>query len=142
MYSQAVKTGPIIWIIDSQHWPRAYLRAELIERGLEVIAYEYLSESVAVLHRGAAARPEVIVLELHDQYIEPELMDKLAESGVPVIVLKGVFQENEPMVRACRWAVVMRRPFTVGAVADKVQEIAGNSATLLNRKAIKHGSRR
>jgi hypothetical protein len=121
---------PIIWIIDSRHWPRAYLRAELIERGLEAIGYKRLSEAVAVLRIKSVIRPAAIVLELHDQYIEPRLLDALTRSGIPVLLLKGTFGTNE-IVNAYSWAAVMRRPFTVGSVADKVQEIAGGDSRAL-----------
>jgi hypothetical protein len=128
VHKQAVRSEPIIWIIDSLHWPRAYLRAELIERGFEAIGYRRLSEAVALLRLGSVARPGAIVLELHDQHIEPRLLDTLTQNGIPVLLLKGAFEANERIVNAYSWAAVMKRPFTIGSVADKVQEIvAGDS---------------
>jgi FixJ family two-component response regulator len=122
-YNMLMTSELIVWIIDSQHWPRAYLRAELIERGFEAIGYTHLSKAAAVLRLGSAVRPSAIVLELRDQYVEPRLLDELTGSGIPVILLKGASEVNEPIVRAYSWAAVMRRPFTIGSVADKVQEI-------------------
>jgi hypothetical protein len=125
MHKQAVRKEPIVWIIDRRHWPRAYLRSELIERGFDAIGYTHLSEAVAVLRLGSAARPRAIVLELRDQYIEPGQLDTLARSGIPVLLLTGVFEANERLANAYSWAGVMRRPFTIGSVADKVQKIVG-----------------
>ena len=35
------KKEPAVWVIDSEQWPRACLRAELIERGYD--AYGFIS---------------------------------------------------------------------------------------------------
>jgi hypothetical protein len=129
-----MKSAPIVWIIDSQHWPRAYLRAELIERGFEAIGYAHLSEAATLLRLGAVARPRAIILELRAQHIEPRLLNGLTGSGIPVILLRGALEADEQIVKGYRFAAVMRRPFTLGSVADKVEEVVGGDSNALHRK--------
>jgi len=116
---------PVVWVIDSEQWPRAYLRAELDEHGFETIGYAHLSEAVADL-RLRAPRPEAIVVELHDQYLEAILLEGLTRSGIPVVVLTGSMERDEGITKGYGWAAVMRRPFTIGAVVEMVQEITGS----------------
>jgi hypothetical protein len=120
----------VVWIIEAEQWPRAYLIAELAERGLSAIGYPHLSEAVADLRAGLTPRPGAIILELRDQYVEPSLIDALVGSGVPVVLLTGAFERDERINEGRGWAAVMKRPFTVGSVADKVQEIAGNDSNV------------
>ena len=115
--------APIIWIIDSQQWPRALLRAELIERGFEAIGYTKLHTGLTVLRRPGTLRPRVIVLELSDQAVSTRLLDRLMSTRIPVVLLVSATDANEPVLKKYNWAAMMRRPFTIGAVAEKVQEI-------------------
>ena len=59
----------VIWIIDNEQWPRAYLRAELIERGYEALGFEKLSHGLSELNRAVMKKPQIIVLELKGQRI-------------------------------------------------------------------------
>jgi hypothetical protein len=73
-----VSVGPLIWIVDCEHWPRAALRAELIERGYSATGYICLAESLAKLHAAPTqAKPRAIVLELRGQEITWESLQKL-----------------------------------------------------------------
>ena len=119
----------IVWVIDSQQWPRAYLRAELDEHGFETIGYARLSEAVADLRLRPLPRPEAIVVELHDQYLEAILLEGLIGSGIPVVLLTGSMERDEGIAKGYRWAAVMRRPFTIGAVVEMVQEITGSHSS-------------
>ncbi len=118
------KTEPIVGIIDRQQWPRASLRAELTERGFDALSYEVIAEAVAALQGPEIGRPQVIVLELRQQVLDRETLGTLAKAAIPIIILRGVLELNEPVVHEFAWAVVMKRPFTIGAVADKVEELA------------------
>src|SRR5438105_15757625 len=51
----------VIWIIDADHWPRALLRAELIERGYDAVGFVTDDDAVRVIPQ---RRPDVIVVEL------------------------------------------------------------------------------
>jgi hypothetical protein len=117
------RPGPVVWIIDHQQWPRACLRAELIERGFDAVGYEEIAEALAVLHHTGTDRPQVIVLELCGQDLSRETLGAFAEAGVPILILGGTRELNEPAIKEFAWAKVMRRPFTLGAVADEVEEL-------------------
>jgi hypothetical protein len=48
---------PVVWIIDAEQWPRALLRAELIEAGYEAIGFVRLALAQWRAGAGAAALP-------------------------------------------------------------------------------------
>jgi hypothetical protein len=114
---------PIVWIVNAQHWPRAYLRAELIERGLDAVGYEDLGDALAALHGPGAARPAVVVLELCDLSLTQDSLDALAEAEIPTILLGGAVELRSPLVRGFPWAATLQRPFTIGQAADLVAEL-------------------
>jgi hypothetical protein len=116
-------TKPLICIINNQQWPRAYLRAELIERGFEAVGFTDLAGAITALGHFPSAKPSAVVLELRDQAIETRLMDIIMKMGIPMILLEGLVEANEPVVKQYHWAAVMKRPTSIGAIADKVQEI-------------------
>jgi len=122
-------TKPVIWIIDRQQWPRAYLRAELIERDIEAIGFIELSEVIAALNDPNYLKPRLIILELYDLSFTRDELDALARAGIPMIALGGAVELNEELVRNFKWATVIRRPFTIGNVADVIEEILGCIAT-------------
>jgi DNA-binding NtrC family response regulator len=114
----------LIWIIDRQHWPRALLRAELMERGYDVEGFEELSLALLELREHGGALPRVTVLELREQDIKQEELDKLIRTGIPLIVLGGETELNDKIIKKMHHrAAVMKRPLTIGEVADKVEEI-------------------
>ena len=47
-----------IWIISNQHWPRAFLRAELMERGYEVDSFEGMPQALSALEDCRTGRPD------------------------------------------------------------------------------------
>jgi hypothetical protein len=115
---------PVIWIIDSQQWPRAYLRAESIERGFEAIGFIELADALAVLLHPAYAQPHLIILELRDQSIGRDELNILAGLPVPIIALGGAVELNAEWVKQFHWAAVLQRPFTIGQIADLVATLA------------------
>jgi len=114
---------PIVWIVDSQQWPRAYLRAELTERAFNAVGFMDLSQALTGLTDRNYRRPQVIVLELFDLSLTEEELGVLADTGIPVVVLGGAVQWNEELVREHKWAAVIQRPFTIGRIADVVAEV-------------------
>jgi hypothetical protein len=119
-----IKTKPVIWIIDSQQWPRAYLRAELIERGFEAVGFAELADGLMALHDPHSVKPQITVLELFGlSFRRDELEALLTRTGIPVIVLGGATELNEPLIREFKWAAAIRRPFSIGKVADVVGEL-------------------
>ena len=59
-----------VWIVSADQWPRAYLRAELIERGYDATGFVSLKDAVIRLMLARSQRPGLLVIDLHDQGYE------------------------------------------------------------------------
>lgn len=115
-------TKTVIWIIDSQHWPRANLRAELIERGFEAVGYINPAHALAAFRYPLIKEPHLIVLELCDLILERHELEALVRIGVPIILLGGVTELNQKLISDFQWTATIQRPFTIGTVADAVEK--------------------
>ena len=110
----------VVWIIDAEHWPRALLRAEMIERGLDAVGFESVDAALAA----APSRvPDAIVLETRNQALDPQRVARLFDLRVPVLLLGGAVELNEPWLRDFPWAATLQRPVSLGAIADRVAEL-------------------
>jgi hypothetical protein len=118
-------TQPIIWLINREQWPRAYLRAELIERGFDAIGFIELSQAIATLNDPDYLKPQLIILELHDFSFIQDEWDTLARTSIPMIALGGAVELNQEWVRSFQWMAVIQRPFTIGKVADVAESLLG-----------------
>jgi DNA-binding response OmpR family regulator len=112
-----------VWIVDADQWPRAYLRAELIERGYDAVGFATLREAVAELTPARAARPEVIVFDLHDQILDDQLAGALFGEGIPIVALGGNVEWNDQRLRGRGWVAFLQRPITIGDIADRVDKL-------------------
>lgn len=112
---------PVVWIIDRHQWPRALLRAELIERGFEVIGFEGLREALGAFRHRLYERPRLIVLELKDLPHDEKRLRALAGPGIPVILLAGAAEERSLAAQKISRRVLLKRPFTIGRVAEEVE---------------------
>lgn len=121
MHDKAPK--PVIWIIDIQHWPRALLRAELIERGFEAVGYINLPHALAAFYHPLIEKPDIIVLEICDLVLKRHELEALIRIGVPVIAMGGAVELSQKLIHEFTWAVLIQRPFTIGTVADIVEEL-------------------
>jgi DNA-binding NtrC family response regulator len=120
-----------VWIIDRQHWPRALLRGELLEDGLDVIGFASLEDALAELDLDATPRPDLIVLELKGlEDEEDENLARLARSGLPIILLGGAVELSKKAVGDGKWAAIFKRPFTLGQVVQAVNELLNISSKL------------
>ena len=106
----------VIWIIDAEQWPRAMLRAELIERGFDAAGYVTVRDAIDALPE---RRPDAIVVDLRGQ--PTPLVERLPKLGVPVIVIGGTVELSE--LAEGPW-IVMQRPVSIGEVADRVSATA------------------
>jgi len=118
------KNEPVLWVIDSEQWPRACLRAELIERGYDAYGFINIADALDSLSRDASPKPEIIVLELRGQSLTSELIQGIRNLQVPTIVLGGSTEFTEPLVQQSSWEVILKRPVSLGQVADVVQKIS------------------
>jgi DNA-binding response OmpR family regulator len=114
---------PVVWIIDSDQWPRACLRAELIERGYDAVGFATLRAALIELALPRAPRPHLIVLDLRDQPHEPRQLEALARSGAPLVAIAGAAEASNDRLRGFGWTAFLRRPVTLGAVADLVDRL-------------------
>lgn len=115
--------GPRIWIVNADHWPRAYLRAELIERGYDAAGFETLRDVVVRLAMARAQRPALLIIDLHGQQVDDGSRAALCRERVPILAVVDAAQSDdglpEPLV------AILRRPLTIGAIADAVDRLAG-----------------
>jgi DNA-binding NtrC family response regulator len=132
------KKEPLLWVIDSEQWPRACLRAELIERGYDPYGFITIGDALESLSRQPPEpKPALIVLELRGQDLTEQLIEAIRALRIPTIVLGGATELNEPVVQARQWQVVLKRPVSLGKIADVVETIVPVHRVLDKRKAFK-----
>lgn len=107
----------VVWIIDAEQWPRAMLRAELIERGFDAVGYVTVGDAIESL---PMRPPNAIVVDLRGQPLR--FVERLPMIGVPVLVIGGIPEINE--LPPSGWTAVMRRPVSIGEIADRVAAVA------------------
>jgi DNA-binding response OmpR family regulator len=113
-----------VLVVDPDHWPRAYLRAELLERGFDADGYATVRDAVRALALSRARRPALIVVDLSGQAGDERLVSALFRPGAPVVAIVGAAAASDLHTRAHPWAAVLRRPVTIGAIADAVERLA------------------
>jgi hypothetical protein len=89
------------------------LRAELIERGFDAVGYLTVRDAIDSF---PVRPPNAIVVDLRGQPIP--LVERLLKIGVPIVIVAGTPEINDLPQR--EWAAVLRRPVSLGAVADRV----------------------
>ncbi len=110
-----------VWIVDSEHWPRAMLRAELIERGIEAVGFVDLDDALERLGRSREPQPDVMVLDVRGQRMTPEDADRLARCGTFLIVIAGAVEMNDPALCRLQNSEILKRPVRIGEIADRVE---------------------
>jgi riboflavin biosynthesis pyrimidine reductase len=123
------KKEPVLWVVDSEQWPRACLRAELIERGFDPYGFITISDALDSLSRTESSKPEVIILELREQNLTTELVQAIRNLRISTILLGGNAELNEPLIQQEKWEIVLKRPVSLGKIADVVQEIVSKQRT-------------
>src|SRR5262245_9037345 len=121
--TRRAKKEPVLWVVDREQWPRACLRAELIERGYDPYGFILLNDALDYLSNGRSPKPEVLILELRGQNLTNHSLQILQDLAIPTIVLGGSTELNDPLVQSRKWNVVFRRPFSLGEVADIVERL-------------------
>jgi len=114
------ENGPPIWIIDAEHWPRAYMVAELQERGYDATGFITMLDAIAAL-RSKRPRPKGIVLELRGQKLARVEIESLVQSRIPLVVIGGQIEFNEPLLKHFKFGASLVRPVSIGEVADTVE---------------------
>jgi len=109
----------IIWIIDAEQWPRASLRAELIERGYDAVGFVDIGAAL----RNVFQKPRVIILELRGQMLTAAALEALTATDIPIVLLGGAAELDDTLVQRFHWAATFRRPVLLGDVADFIQRL-------------------
>lgn len=113
---------PVIWIIDSEQWPRAMLRGELIERGYDAVGYLTVDDALRTMPR---RWPDLIIVDLR-HLARPEV-ERLFGGNVPVIGIAGIPEANEPWLAELPFRALLRRPVSIGEIAERAaSELAAN----------------
>jgi FixJ family two-component response regulator len=120
---------PLVWIIDWEQWPRANLRALLLDRGFDAVGFEEIDAALAALKDLHRSKPCIIILELHSLSPSEEELDALARLSIPIVGLAGAVELSQPWVREFNWAVLTKRPITIGQIADTVVKLMTDRAT-------------
>src|SRR5215831_17115343 len=119
------KQEPVLWVVDIEQWPRACLRAELIERGYDPYGYLDIRDALDALSKGRSPRPEAIILELRGQNLSQEVVQTLRNLQIPTILLGGSVELNDPLIQQENWELVFKRPVSLGQIADAVRRLIG-----------------
>jgi FixJ family two-component response regulator len=124
------ETKPIVWIIDSQQWPRANLRALLIERGFDAIGFIGLHQALTALSEPDYPKPRIVVVELHGLSPTEEELEALARLPMPMIALAGAVELNQEWIKRVKWVALIQRPVLIGQVADAIEKLVEPSKKL------------
>jgi hypothetical protein len=114
---------PEIWIVSSEQGARVSLLAELIERGYDATGFLTIKDAIVRLIIARASRPALIVCDLHEQSLDGKVTAALFREGVPLVALAGALEAEDETIRALPWAELLRRPITIGAIADTVHRL-------------------
>lgn len=115
----------VVWVVNRDHWPRALIVAELGERGFEARGYEDLGDAMVDLYRLFRDTPAALVLDSRDQPSDVPTLRALLAAGVPVLLVRSALESTEPQIEELPWAMVLRRPVSVGKICDSVEHIIG-----------------
>ncbi len=119
---------PVVWIVDAEHWARACLRAELIERGYDALGFETMLDALARLVQPGWPRPHVLVVDLTSQAVDSRQLQRFTRAGAALIGVAGAVKRPSPELQEVPWLALLRRPITLGAIADTVDHYVGGSA--------------
>jgi hypothetical protein len=112
-----------IWIVGADHWPRALLRAELIERGYDATGFATLEEAVRRLMLPPARRPALLVLDRRDQVVDERTSARLSDARVPILLVADIAHPGgAPLAPVVE---ILHRPLTMGGIADAVDRLIG-----------------
>jgi len=120
MTSTSPPLAPRVLVILGDQWPRALLRASLIDAGYDAVGARTIPEALSLL-TGEGERGPVRLLII-DRRALGDQMDGLSEllgrCDHPPVVLVAAAGETAP---SGAWSQVIRRPVTIGEIVAAVQ---------------------
>ena len=117
----------LVWIVDAEQWPRACIRAELIERGFDAIGFEDLASALQSLRNPLIAKPRAIVIELRGLNTISDGLQTLGRTGIPTLVLCGAREMGGGGATLFPGAKVIRRPFSIDEVTRAIEKLVSRS---------------
>jgi hypothetical protein len=112
---------PSVWIIGADQWPRALLRAELIERGFEAVGFVETRDAAIELIRGRSQPPRLVVIDCRGQAIDERWLTPFVEAAVPLVAIAGAMDASETTRPRIPWRAVLHLPITIGRIADFIE---------------------
>jgi DNA-binding response OmpR family regulator len=121
-----VTPPPRVILVSDEQWERAGLRAELRDRGIDAVGVRDIPEALTQARTESGRGPvRALVIEqdaLSDD-VEAGMLPRVRKRlGTPQVVLLA-HATREPT--AGEWDVILRRPISIGEVADTVQRLVG-----------------
>jgi hypothetical protein len=110
--------------VDADQWPRACLRAELIERGYDATGFTTIDAMLARLGRPAVDPPRVVLLDLDGQAVTPPELAALARHPAKLVLTGGAAALASPALQDAAADRVLPRPVSLGELADAVAGLA------------------
>jgi len=110
-----------ILLVMPEHWPRALLRAELIERGYDVVGAPDLPAALLVRPVEPGRGPVRLIAIDQDVMVEPQsrLLERLlSRHRNPRRLLLARAQLETP---AGSWDQIVRRPALIGEIAGAIE---------------------
>lgn len=110
-----------VLIVSTEQWARAGLRAELRERGLDAVGVRDIPEALTQGHVQPGRGPVRMLVIEHDTLCDDVHAGMLVRvrarlGDPPMILLAHATRETPPG----DWTLVLRRPVTIGELADAV----------------------
>src|SRR5262249_21272207 len=112
---------PRILLVMPEHWPRALLRAELIERGYDAVGTPDLAAALLVRPVERGRGPVKLIAIDQDVLVEPQsrLLDGLvSRHRNPCLLLLARAQLEAP---PGSWDQIVRRPALIGEIASAIE---------------------
>ena len=95
----------------------------MIERGYDPYGFITVADALDSLAPDGSSKPELIVLELRGQHLTDESIEAILNLDVHTIVIYGNSELNDPFLKKHHCPVAMKRPVSLGQIADAVQII-------------------
>jgi DNA-binding response OmpR family regulator len=119
---------PRILVIMDDQWPRALLRAGLLDAGYDAVGARSVSEALSYTAADQDRGPvRMVVADRHVLAQEPgRLSELMGRYGSPMVLLLTSAGELTP---EGPWTRVMHRPVSIGELIGAVQELVPLAST-------------
>jgi hypothetical protein len=117
-------------IVSHEQWARAGLRAELRERGVDAVGVRDIPEALTQHPQPGRGPVRLLVIDqdrLSDEVHVGMLARVRARLGDPGMILLAHATRETPLGD---WKLVLRRPVTIGEVADAVQRLLPDTGSV------------